>query len=69
MTDAERQGVSLILADLSLCHQRLIKLLIDTDVISREKYNACVDAIEDEAVAKVASMYMRILSKLDKLAD
>ena len=69
MTDVERQSFALILADLSLCHQALVKLLVDTDVISREKYNACVDAIEDEAVAKVASIYMRILSKLDKLAD
>lgn len=68
MTDVERQSFALILADLSLCTQALVKLLVDTDVISREKYNAGVDAIEDELVAKVATMYMRIFSKLDKLA-
>lgn len=68
VTDTERQGFSLILADLSLCHQTLIKLLVDTDVISREKYNAGVDAIENESVAKVATIYMQIFSKFDKLA-
>lgn len=67
MTDNERQSLALILADLSLCTQALVKLLVDTDVISREKYNAGVDAIENESVAKVATIYMRILSKFDKL--